>query len=345
MSCLVNALYFPPHCTAVMRSRFLRKRETTDLLKAASCPLVEGLYLQEASSMLQLLCAPSQHRTDILKWICSSINPNFGHSKTMVVRSSSPDVLTKEIAALGQELMLCRADDLDLIRGEAGSHRQLRFLEQLLTLVPGCEKSAGDGLDTEVLLNELFTAENLPHLSRMLRPALDPWPADIKALFEGAKSSLKPNGKVASDVIALLQLTRSTLEQLQSQCEFLGGEAQCAGVFSPSSLRVAACDLQLLMATFSHAFESHLRAYCSREPPCFSAKADVFQRTHQLVLAFIKELEMLQKVSEASASLTEEVNHLQTQPSYRRRGERLTLPEQLEELRKRIGDVLPLIPS
>lgn len=74
---------------------------------------------------------------------------------------------------------------------------------------------------------------------------------------------------------------------MSPQCEFLGGEAQSPGAFSPGSLRVAACDLQLLMATFSHVFDTDLRAYCSRDPPCFSAEADVFQRTHQLLLAFI----------------------------------------------------------
>uniref|UniRef100_A0A8D3DBN2 Uncharacterized protein n=1 Tax=Scophthalmus maximus TaxID=52904 RepID=A0A8D3DBN2_SCOMX len=71
-------------------------------VEAASCPLVEGLYLQETDSMLQLLCTPSQHRTDILAWICSRWNK---------LHRTSP-----QMALLGQELMLCRAVDLDLIR-------------------------------------------------------------------------------------------------------------------------------------------------------------------------------------------------------------------------------------
>lgn len=40
------------------------------VLQAVSCPLVEGVKLQDSESILQLLCAPSQHRTDILTWIC-----------------------------------------------------------------------------------------------------------------------------------------------------------------------------------------------------------------------------------------------------------------------------------
>lgn len=38
-----------------------------------------------------------------------------------------------------------------------------------------------------------------------------------------------------------------------------------------------------------------------------------------------QELEMLNEVSEASASMNEEVNRLQTQPRYWRRGEKHTL--------------------
>lgn len=81
--------------------------------------------------------------------MCHSVDPNFGKSKVMLLRSKDPDVLTKgkvcrsflfvclfflnlshynkpsvlvvflvqtEMAAFGQDLMLCKADDLDLIR-------------------------------------------------------------------------------------------------------------------------------------------------------------------------------------------------------------------------------------
>lgn len=87
-----------------------------------------------------------------------------------------------------------------------------------------------------------------------------------------------PNVKVGMSAICL---------RCSPQCEFLSDEAQSPAVFSPSSLRVAACDLQQLMATFSHVYETDLRAYCSRDPPSFSTETDVFQRIHQLLLACI----------------------------------------------------------
>lgn len=69
------------------------------------------------------------------------------------------------------------------------------------------------------------------------------------------------------------------------QCAFLNSEVQSPPVFSPSSLHVAACDLQQLMTTFSHVYETDLRAYCTRDPPSFKLKTHVFQRVHQLLLA------------------------------------------------------------
>ncbi|XP_019205629.1 HAUS augmin-like complex subunit 7 isoform X1 [Oreochromis niloticus] len=334
-------------------------RHVYSSLEAASCPLVEGLYLQEADSMLQLLCSPSQHRTDILAWICSSISPNFTSSKAMSVRSKEPDVLTKDMAVLGQELLLCRASDVDLIRGDASPRRQLQFLEQLLTLVPGGVKSAGHAADGELLLKEFFGAESLPHLTQTLSPAFDPWPTPIKALWKNTKSSYKPNREENRDIVALLQVTQSALEQLQSKCVFLNSEAQSPPAFSPSSLRVAASDLQQLMATFSHVYETDLRVYCSRDPPSFSSETEVFQRVQQLLLAcntdrnivtcsgvcVRQELEMLKEVSEASESVSEEVKQLQTQPRYWSRAEKHTLPDQLEKVIGRIGGFLSQLSS
>lgn len=89
-------------------------------------------------------------------------------------------------------------------------------------------------------------------------------------------------------IMSAICLLCSSLSALCSpQCDFPNIEAQSPGVFSSSSLRVAACDLQRLMATFSHVFETDMRDYCGREPPSFSTDTDIFQRVHHLLLAFI----------------------------------------------------------
>lgn len=72
-----------------------------------------------------------------------------------------------------------------------------------------------------------------------------------------------------------------------SQCEFLNNEEHSSGIFSLSSLRVAACDLQQLKTTFRHVLETDLSGYCGRDPLTFSTEAIVFQRVHQGLQAFI----------------------------------------------------------
>ncbi|XP_012732989.2 HAUS augmin-like complex subunit 7 isoform X1 [Fundulus heteroclitus] len=308
-------------------------------LQALSCPLVQDLYLQEDESMLELLCRPSVLRTDILAWICCRINPKFGTSKGMPEESKDPDGLEKKMAVIGQELMLCKADDLDLIKGTASPQRQLQFLQQLLSFVPGVKTSAGSSTDAEVLLSQIFAAENTPHLRQMLQPALDPWPPHIEALHEGHDSAHKP-GEELPDVSDLLQSRQTELEQLQSKCDFLDSDEQNGSAFSPSSLRLAAGDLQQQMMTFSHLYETDLRLYCSRDPPSFSADAAVFQRVHQKLLACNTELEMQREISEASGSVSEDVKRLQTQPRYWSRGEKHTLTDQLEEISQRLGSIV-----
>ncbi|KAM4736898.1 HAUS augmin-like complex subunit 7 [Anableps anableps] len=309
-----------------------------DSLQTLSCPLVQDLYLQEEESMLELLCSPSVLRTDILTWICCSINPKFGTSETMSAESKDPDSFEKKIAAIGQELMLCKADDLDLIKGKASPQRQLRFLEQLLSLVTGCRKSAGHRTDVEVLLYEVFAAENMPHLRQMLQPELDPWPAHIEALHEVPELTAKP-GEEFPDVSDLLHSTQTELEQLQSKCDLLDSAEENLTAFSPSSLRLAARDLMQQMMTFSHLYETDLRVYCSRDPPSFSTETDIFQRVQQKLLACNTELEMQKEISEASGLVGEEVKRLQTQPRYWSRGEKRTLPEQLE-ITQRVGNIV-----
>lgn len=78
----------------------------------------------------------------------------------------------------------------------------------------------------------------------------------------------------------------AALSCLSSQCDFLS-DAHSPGVFCPRLLCVATGDLQQLMATFGHVYDTDLRAYCSRDPPSFSEEIGVFQRTHRLLHALI----------------------------------------------------------
>nr|XP_057908245.1 HAUS augmin-like complex subunit 7 [Doryrhamphus excisus] len=311
-------------------------------LLAAHCPLLEDGCLQDSEDMLQLLCTPSQFRTDILTWICCSIDPNFASLKERASKISNPDILIKGIAVLGQDLMLCKGDNLDLIKGDANCRQQLQFFEQLLAVVLDSSVTTEHG--AEMLLNTLFATESLPHLTQMLTPSLDPWPSNM-ALHNSTKSNHKPRRDDAENIAALVQSTRTVLEKLQSECEFLKNEVPSAGVFTPSALNLAMGDLQQLMTTFCHVYETDLSACCTREPPGFSTETEVFQRVHDLLLACNTELEMLNEVSDASACMSDQVSQLQTKLCCGSQGKKSNLSEQLDELTRRYKDFVSRLHS
>ncbi|XP_065427362.1 HAUS augmin-like complex subunit 7 isoform X3 [Chrysemys picta bellii] len=69
------------------------------------------------------------------------------------------------MAKLGSDLLLCRSDDLDLIKGEASAERQLRFMEQLLDVIRYLDAISGtDSGDSST------SSLDLPHCN--LRPLL-----------------------------------------------------------------------------------------------------------------------------------------------------------------------------
>ncbi|KAJ8345550.1 hypothetical protein SKAU_G00297430 [Synaphobranchus kaupii] len=330
-------------------------------LQGLGCPLVEGLFLQDADSMKELLCTSSLHRTDILKWICVSCCPSL-KEKFSALRSTQTDALIQEILRFGHEIMLCRPDDLDLIKGLAPPLRQLHFLEQLLALVPvkqtqSAELSVGQVLGrSEEFMGELMSVPHMGQLTALLNPACSPWSADLRELLlrrapQGKTGQSRPAcGKPAEDTVvkasALLQSTQSVLEDLRKECVFLQpGGVSPSPRLSPCALRLAITDLSQLMTAFSQSFNTELKGYCQRRPPALSPNAQSFYNVHQLLLTCNQELQALQQLTETSSAASATVNRVQTDRKYWGDGQKYTLPARLEGLRKKYTEFLSLRPA
>ncbi|XP_077070553.1 HAUS augmin-like complex subunit 7 isoform X2 [Siphateles boraxobius] len=334
-------------------------------LQSLGCPLVDGFYLREADSMQELLCSPSLHRTDILKWICTSICPSL-RKKFSTIKASQNEVLIQELTRFGNEMMLCKTNDQDLIKGLAPPLRQLVFLEQLLMVVQA-DSSIHSSVKNDDLLGELMFPDHLSDLDMLLNPTCNPWPAHIREHLirtQSAHNKMNGNHSKSSDFInrsdqhsrhgshgeeslseakALLQSTQSTLEELHKECEFLQSDSSGpAAVLSPCVLKVAISDMSQLMMAFGHIYNTDFKGYCQRTPPALSSRTSVFQSVHQLLHTCNKELEALNQLSETSSSLTQTVQQLQTDRRYWSKGEKHTLPKQLEELKNRYVAFLSL---
>uniref|UniRef100_A0A672NNG4 HAUS augmin-like complex subunit 7 n=1 Tax=Sinocyclocheilus grahami TaxID=75366 RepID=A0A672NNG4_SINGR len=217
-------------------------------LQSLGCPLVDGLYLREPDSVQELLCSPSLHRTDILKWICASICPSL-KEKFSTIKSTQNEDLVQELTRFGYEMMLCKANDQDLIKGCAPPLRQLRFLEQILMVIQADSSinsrqnscSGDDSVKNDDLLGELMFQDHLTDLDMLLNPVCNPWPAHIREhLIRTQSTRNKTNGNHSkpsdfinrsdqhsrlgshgeeslTEAMALLQSTQSTLDELHKE--------------------------------------------------------------------------------------------------------------------------------
>ncbi|KAK1161041.1 hypothetical protein AOXY_G19918 [Acipenser oxyrinchus oxyrinchus] len=329
-------------------------------LQALGCPSVEGLFLREADGMKELLCTPSMHRLDILQWICTSICPPM-KKHFSGLKGPQPDSQIKELVQFCHEMLLCRQDDFDLIKGVSSPQRQLALLEQLVDVIPRDESEAGEPLSEQVCRNEALLKElfSSPHLQTMLHPTCNPWPVEIRELLsrreaagQSSNTASKKSRNLPSkqredflkEVTESLQKTNTTLEEIHKECVFLHSDPQSSGSnstpLSPPALRLALVDLSQLMTAFSQLYNSDFREYCNRAAPQLRESAEAFSTAHRLLAACTKELQALNQLSLTSLALTSTVEGQQQHRRFWSRGHMQSLPAKIEELKRRYKDFL-----
>ncbi|XP_078520660.1 HAUS augmin-like complex subunit 7 isoform X1 [Lissotriton helveticus] len=318
-------------------------------LKELDCPPVEGLFLTEPETMLELFCTPSVHRLDILEWICTRICPPL-QDQFSCLKESQADVKIKEMAHLGFQLMLCRADDEDLIKGLASPQRQLSFMTELLDVISSPQCANGDSLSgsveesilsrvqgTEDLLKEIFSSS---HFQSVRNPECNPWPSDIKPLLLGEDPSKKrnllpPTSKDLEDSLKLLKETSETLEELKEECSFLGPDALPDARAVVQALKLAVSDFLMLTSTFSQVYEDEFQTHCSRPTPLISDCGTLFKSVHVSLDVCSKELQAFGQFTETSKRIVETVERRQVTKESWGSSNMMTLCSKMEQLRKR----------
>ncbi|XP_075346644.1 HAUS augmin-like complex subunit 7 isoform X4 [Mycteria americana] len=203
---------------------------TLERLEALACPAVALLVPLEPAEALRLLCTPSARRLALLEWVCSRVHPPLA-ARLEALQDGPKDARLRELAKLGAELMLCRADDVALVEGTAPPEQQLEFIRDLLDAAPppgeedgGSPKSRRSALHrtTRFLHEVLETPEGVAALS-------PPSPPPLPAFDDyGSPPPRRPRPS-GPELEAALGATRQRLELLEAQSleavDQLGGTA------------------------------------------------------------------------------------------------------------------------
>ncbi|XP_073496027.1 HAUS augmin-like complex subunit 7 [Phyllobates terribilis] len=306
-------------------------------LQRLKCPCLEGVYVTEPQSIHELLFTPSVHRLDILEWICIRVYPPL-QELFFNLKESQAEVKVKEMAKLGFDLMLCSAEDVDLIKGNVSPGRQLSFMCQLLDVIQTCEKVGDENLLTyalekEELLKELFSS---PHFQATLTPECNPWPTDLKRLLvpEELQKRTPSYGKdnLLSDHIQELQKLSLSLEDLKQECKFL-----CSSVPGEDTgiqkLRSALTDFQQLITAFNQVYENEFQEHCGHPVPQMSPSGPLFQSAHQLLTTCCKELEAIAQFTETSSRIEEVVNYREQVREFWGGSSMVTMNEKFKQLK------------
>uniref|UniRef100_A0A8C8RUN0 HAUS augmin-like complex subunit 7 n=1 Tax=Pelusios castaneus TaxID=367368 RepID=A0A8C8RUN0_9SAUR len=322
-------------------------------LKELRCPLLDGVFLAGPEAILRLLCTPSAQRLELLAWLCVRASPLLGEQLASL-RDSQTEEKIQEMAKLGSDLLLCRSDDLQLIKGEATAEQQLCFMEQLLDVVgylgdiagTNWRDSAASSMEevfrdatrkNEEFLREVFTSTCLPAL---LAPALPPCAADIRALLlaetatpHRSRLSRRSSGKVLAELSSSLEEASATLEQLRAECSSLqGGAVPPEPGTALQTLGLAACDAHQLMAAFGQVYQTELQEHCGRAPaPHLSPCGPLGQHLHHALNLCTQELWALAQLSDTSEQV---VQVAEQRCGKEGRNPMVTLSMKMEELRR-----------
>lgn len=285
-----------------------------------NCDYIDGM---DDNAVAELVLTPGKGRFYILQWLFTRYDSRLGSliNQTYDHTVGKSDLSLQRLLIAASSLCLCKADDIELIKGEPPLSKQMSFINKLLELVCARERhlhlESSDIPTTSQLNNYMDAVVGQEGFLYMLEDQVDLLPRDIKSEVERdwARSGWDNDSRVlpvpklddlvsrSQDLSVELEKHNLTLTRLKEEVTI---QANCSYT-EVQSLNQVLCralrDLSQLCKGFSQCYQASVEQWCHRPPPQLSQLGPAFHRVHAQLTKFTKMLEDLKAMRHYTSKL------------------------------------------
>ncbi|XP_022110069.1 HAUS augmin-like complex subunit 7 [Acanthaster planci] len=301
----------------VLASSFKKRLQDLD------CPYVDGV---DESWISELLFHPGEARIRLLQWLFSRFDSKLAEmlDNQYVLSETQVDSRLQCLLQISTMMGLCKADEIDLMRGTSSSSKLIAFWDQLLDILcivdtadnPQKRSLASPGIISESMTVEEQMDHDCQYISTLaaqrdlkdfFSTKLYLLPPDLLRMIE---NSLKEQGleghrpkppdrsKLDEEISKLtkdVQASEAQLGAIKKQHDFPQSD-QKAVTKVTQTLKLVLSELAQLVTSFSYCFESEMRQWCNKTPPRLTDLGPAVKRVYSLLQQFTTLLDSLRSI-------------------------------------------------
>lgn len=260
--------------------------EVHQILEDCGCPYTADI---DSAYLGDLLMEPGDHRLRILMWILSQIDTSAERvigsldKRSTTLTGTTIDKRVQVLTSLASTIGLCRAVDLDLIRGKAQASSQFTFWRMITRILKFSNKDPrGSFINDCLILNKVNAIDScVPKqvdtvLTNLLPPNLD----EEMGRTQLMRKSTNMIDHIRSELEELskrLAADTSRLDILKGDSMYTTADDEVAAKSVARKLDLTFADLDQMITTFEQVFINSYLPYCDKEKEEFGNVGPLFE--------------------------------------------------------------------